>query len=82
MPHLYVCRQCRTQSPEPRGRREDAEADRQQHRDAVHGGHAPLDGDEVRPVHAEARGDGFLPRHTFFAALFLLALILANCHGR
>lgn len=81
MPHLFTCHQCRTVAPERRDRREDAEDDRQAHRDAAHGGHAPIDGDEIRHVHHASRGDGFLPRHTFLAVLVLLALIVANgCH--
>lgn len=82
MPHLYECHQCRTQAPERRDRREDAEADQQAHRDAAHGGHAPIDGDRIERVHHASRGDGLLPRHTGVAALVLLALILANWWGR
>lgn len=81
MPHLYICRQCDTQAPERRDLREEADADQQRHRDAAHGGDAPLGGDGVVRVHAEARGDGLLPRHTFVAVLFMLALVLANCWG-
>ncbi|MEU5596650.1 hypothetical protein [Streptomyces sp. NPDC020298] len=82
MPFLYTCAQCRTQAPARRDEREDAEADRQEHRDRVHGGHAPLDGDRIDRVHAASRGDGLLPRHAGIAALVLLALVLANCWGR
>lgn len=81
MPYLYTCRQCRTRAPERRARREDAEADRQAHRDAAHGGHAPIDGDRIDHVHHEARGDGLLPAGSCLAALVLLALVLANCAG-
>lgn len=81
MPHLYTCRQCHTQAPEQRARIEDAEADQQAHRDAAHGGHAPIDGDGIRRVHDVRRGDGILPRHSFWAMLFVLGLLLANCHG-
>lgn len=81
MPYLYVCTQCRTRAPERRDQREDAEFDRQEHRDAAHGGHVPLDGDTIEHVHADARGDGLLPRHTLFAVLVLLVLILANRCG-
>ncbi|WP_320784175.1 hypothetical protein [Streptomyces sp. CRN 30] len=82
MPYLYTCRQCRTRAPRPRTTCEDAETDQQEHRDAAHGGHAPLDGDGIRRVHDDARGDGLLPRHSCLAALVLLALVLANCWGR
>lgn len=82
MPHLYTCRQCRTQAPESRDQEADAEVDRQEHRDRVHGGHAPIDGDGIRRVHSDRRGDGFFPRHTAFAGLVMLALLLANCWGR
>ena len=82
MPHLYTCHQCRTRALHARGRREDAEADQQAHRDAAHGGDVPLDGDGIQRVHDDARGDGILPRHTWLAGLVLLALILANCWGR
>lgn len=81
MPYLYVCRHCRTRAPERRDTRDHAAADRQQHRDAAHGGHVPLDGDRIDHVHADARGDGLLPRHTVWAVLVLLALILANRCG-
>ncbi|WP_128381253.1 hypothetical protein [Streptomyces cavernae] len=79
MPHLYICHQCRTRAPKRWDRREGAEADQQQHRDDAHGGHVPIGGDGIETVHADSRGDGLLPRHTFFAVLFLLALVLANC---
>ncbi|MHB9861952.1 hypothetical protein [Streptomyces sp. YIM S03343] len=82
MPYLYICRQCRTQAPTRKDRRQDAEDDQQQHRDAVHGGHMPLDGDGIEHVHADSRGDGLLPRHTLLAVMVLLLLILANCWGR
>lgn len=82
MPYLYSCRQCRSQSPARRDHREDAEDDRDKHRDAVHGGLAPMDGDRIRAVHNDARGDGLLPRHTGVAMLVLLFLVLANCWGR
>jgi len=82
VPHLYECLQCRTQSPETRDTYAAAEDDQQRHRDAAHGGDAPMDGDRIRRVHADARGDGILPRHTFLAVLVLLALVLANCWGR
>ncbi|MEU2426921.1 hypothetical protein ABZ619_38915 [Streptomyces sp. NPDC007851] len=81
MPHMYECQQCRTQAPR-RAEREDAEDDLEEHRDLAHGGLAPMDGDGIRPVHDDRRGDGLLPRHTLPAVLFLLALVLANCWGR
>lgn len=81
MPYEYFCRACDAVSPERRERREDAEDDGVEHRRATHGGLAPAAGDDVRHVHAEARGDGFLPRNTLWAVLFLLALVLANCWG-
>lgn len=82
MPHRYACHQCRTVAPRRRAHIEDAEDDQQAHRDAAHGGHAPIDGDGIRRVHSDRRGDGILPRHTLAAALVLLALVLANCWGR
>jgi hypothetical protein len=36
----------------------------------------------VRRVHAEVRGDGFLPSGWGWALLVLLALMLSNCWGR
>lgn len=82
MPYLYECAQCRTQSPARRDHRDDARDDRDDHRDAVHGGHAPMDGDRIRAVHHASRGDGLLPNHTGVAMLVLLFLVLANCWGR
>ncbi|MEW2567657.1 hypothetical protein [Streptomyces sp. NPDC047070] len=82
MPHLYECAQCRTRGPARRDHRDDARADRDDHRDRAHGGHAPIDGDRIRTVHNDARGDGLLPRHTGIAMLVLLFLILASCWGR
>lgn len=82
MPHLYTCHQCRTEAPARRDRYEDAEADQEAHRDAAHGGHRPMDGDEIRHVHAAGRGDGLLPSGSCLAVLILLALVLANCWGR
>ncbi|MGW0795166.1 hypothetical protein [Streptomyces sp. NPDC002692] len=79
---LYICGQCRTQAPARRATREAAEDDQQDHRDAAHGGHAPLDGDGIRRVHHPARGDGILPRHSCLAALVLLALVLHSCWAR
>jgi hypothetical protein len=81
VPHLYTCQACRTEAPQRRDYREDAEADQQAHRDAAHGGHRPIDGDGVRHVHHASRGDGILPRHTFLAVVVLIVLIVANsCH--
>ena len=82
MPYEYWCAQCEADSPERRERRADAEDEVVAHRRAAHGGLAPAAGDGVRHVHAEARGDGILPRGSCLAVLFLLALVLANCWGR
>ncbi|MFC5217309.1 hypothetical protein [Streptomyces coerulescens] len=82
MPYLYRCRQCRAESPVEHPDRADAEAEQEHHRDTIHGGLAPLGGDGVHRVHAQARGARILPRHSFAAALVMLALILANCWGR
>ncbi len=82
MPWIYECRACDAASPERRERRDDAEDDLVEHRRTAHGGLAPAAGDGVRRVHAEARGDGCLPRGSWWAALFLLAAVLSNCWGR
>lgn len=82
MPYEYFCRSCEAVSPERRERQADAEDELVEHRRATHGALRPAAGDGVRHVHAEARGDGIFPRHTLFAVLFLLALLLANCWGR
>lgn len=82
MPYLYECDQCDTEAPWRRALREDAEDDRQEHRDRAHGGHRPRAGDRIRRVHHTARGDGILPDHSLIAALVMLALVLANCWGR
>lgn len=82
MPYEYVCHACEAVSPERRDRREDAEDELLEHRRAAHGGLRPTAGDDVRAVHAQARGDGLLPDHWQWAALVLLALILANWWGR
>jgi len=82
MPYEYWCRECNAVSPERRDRAEDAEDEGVEHRRTAHGGLAPAAGDGVRRVHAEARGDGFLPSGSCLAVLFLLALVLANCWGR
>ncbi|MFJ8538149.1 hypothetical protein [Streptomyces sp. NPDC093591] len=82
MPHEYFCRSCDAVSPQRREREADAEDELVEHRRIAHGGLAPAAGDGVRPVHAEARGDGILPRGSCLAVLFLLALVLANCWGR
>ena len=81
-PHLYECLQCRTRSPQPRGSREAAEEDRERHRDVAHGGDAPMDGDRIRRVHSDARGDGFLPRHSCLAMVILLLMIASSCWHR
>lgn len=82
MPYVYECRQCGAHSPRQHARSEDAETEQEQHRADSHGGLAPAAGDGVRRVHAEARGDGCLPSGSFWAALFFLAVLLANCWGR
>lgn len=81
MPHEYFCRACDVVSPERRDHRETAEDDRDAHRQAAHGGLAPGAGDGVRQVHSAARGDGCLPKGSFWAALFFLAVFVANCRG-
>jgi hypothetical protein len=81
MPYIYFCRACEAVSPEQRERRIDAEEEIVEHRREAHGGLRPMAGDEVRRVHAEARGGRLFPAHTWLAALFLLALLLANCRG-
>lgn len=82
MPWIYECRACEARSPEERERRDDAEDELVEHRRSVHGGLRPDAGDEVRRVHAEARGNGFLPAGSGWALLVLLALLLSNCWGR
>lgn len=82
MPYEYFCRSCDAVSPERRDRHADAEDDLVQHRRTAHGGLAPASGDGVRPVHAEARGDGCLPSGSLLFFVFLLAAVLANCWGR
>lgn len=81
MPYEYWCAQCQAVSPARRDREADAEDELVEHRRAAHGGLAPAAGDGVRRVHAEARGDGFLPSGSCLAVLFFLALVLANCRG-
>lgn len=81
MPYEYFCTPCDAVSPERRARREDAEDELVEHRRTAHGGLRPRGGDGVRQVHAEARGDGCLPAGSFWALLFLLALVLAKCVG-
>lgn len=82
MPYEAWCGHCDVVSPERRARQADAEDELIEHRRATHGGLAPAAGDGVRHVHADARGDGCLPAGSFWALLFLLALVLANCWGR
>lgn len=82
MPYEYWCGLCEGISPNQRERQADAEDELIVHRHATHGGLRPAAGDGVRRVHAEARGDGILPRGSCLAVLFLLALVLANCWGR
>lgn len=82
MPYEYWCANCEAVSPEQRAREADAEDELVEHRRTAHGGLAPAAGDGVRRVHAEARGDRFLPKGSCLGVLFLLALVLANCWGR
>ncbi|WP_405925433.1 hypothetical protein [Streptomyces sp. NBC_00035] len=82
MPYEAWCGPCDVVSPERWERRADAEDELVAHRRETHGGLRPAGGDGVRRVHAEARGDGYLPAGSFWALLFLLALVLANCWGR
>jgi len=82
MPWIYECRACEASSGEQWERRDDAEDELVEHRRATHGGLRPDAGDEVRRVHAAARGDGVLPSGWGWALLVLLALLLANCWGR
>lgn len=82
MPYRYRCRQCRAESLFEHPDRASAEADQDEHRDSRHGGLAPSAGDSIDRVHADARGHQLLPRHTWAAALVMLALVLANCWGR
>jgi len=82
MPYVYECRACEASSPEQWERRDDAEDELVEHRRTTHGGLRPDAGDEVRRVHAAARGDGVLPSGWGWALLVLLALLLANCWGR
>jgi hypothetical protein len=77
----YWCRQCGAASPEQRERSADAEDELVAHRRMAHGGLRPEAGDGVRHVHAEARGDGILPKGSLWALLFLIALLLSNCWG-
>lgn len=82
MPYEYWCAECRSRSPERHDRRADADAEQGQHRAMVHGGLAPAAGDGVRPVHAEARGDGCLPSGSFLFVLFLIAAVVSSCWQR
>lgn len=82
MPYEYFCRECNAVSPEQRAREADAEDEGVEHRRTAHGGLAPAAGDGVHRVHAEARGDRFLPKGSCLGVLFLLVLVLANCWGR
>jgi len=81
MPYEYFCLKCEAVSPQQRAREADAEDELIAHRRDAHGGLKPAAGDGVRRVHAEARGDGLLPSGWFWALLFFLALVLANCWG-
>ncbi|MGW5477680.1 hypothetical protein [Streptomyces sp. NPDC004008] len=82
MAYQYECFQCEARSPEPHSWRSDAEAERDAHRDAAHGGLAPAAGDAIRRANAGERGEGCLSSGSFWILLFLLALVLANCWGR
>lgn len=81
MPYEYWCAACDAVSPTRRDREADAEDELVEHRRTTHGSLRPAAGDGVRRVHAEARGDGFLPSGSCLAVLFLLALLLANCRS-
>jgi hypothetical protein len=81
VPYEYWCAACDALSPSRRDRQADAEDELVEHRRTSHGGLRPAAGDGVRRVHAEARGDGCLPSGSFLAALFFLALLVANCRG-
>lgn len=82
MPWVYECRACDAVSPRQQDRRDGADGEQERHRADAHGGLAPAAGDGVRRVHAEVRGDGFLPAGWGWALLVLLALMLSNCWGR
>ncbi len=82
MPYEYWCAHCQALSPSRSDRREDAEAELEEHRRTTHGGLAPAAGDGVRRVHSAARGDGILPNGSCLFIAFMLALVLANCWGR
>lgn len=82
MPYVYECSQCDARSPRRHDHREDAKDEQERHRGDAHGGLAPTAGDQVRRVHAEARGDGFLPSGWPWALVVLLVLLLSNCWGR
>ncbi|MEV4227272.1 hypothetical protein AB0J81_09210 [Streptomyces bobili] len=82
MPWIYECRQCDARSPAQHDHRDGADAEQERHRTDAHGGLAPAAGDGVRRVHADVRGEGFLPAGWGWALLVLLALMLSNCWGR
>lgn len=82
MPYEYFCRSCDAVSQERRDREADAEDELVEHRRTAHGGLKPTDGDGVRHVHSEARGDGCLPSGSFLFVAFLVFAVLANCWGR
>jgi hypothetical protein len=82
MPYEYFCNACDAMSPQQRAREADAEDELVEHRRDAHGALKPASGDGVRRVHSEARGDGVLPSGWFWALLFFLFLVLANCWGR
>lgn len=82
MPYEAWCRACDVVSPERREREADAEDELVEHCRTAHGGLRPAAGAGVRRVHSEARGDGILPSGWFWALMFFLALVLANCWGR
>lgn len=77
MPHVYRCQQCRAASP-PTTTRSAAEAYRQQHRDAEHGGLAP-DGEEITRVPGGARDPDsrYMSTRAILGGLALLALASA-----
>lgn len=83
MPYVYRCRQCRAASPP--ASRGAAEAHRQEHRDAEHGGLAP-DSEEIIRVPGSARDPDsrYVSTEAVLGGLVLLALAsaIARAIGR
>lgn len=84
MPYVYRCRQCRAASP-PASTRGAAEAYRQEHRGAEHGGLVP-DGEEITRVPGGARDPDsrYVSNWAVLGGLALLALAsaVARAFGR